>query len=44
LKVPISTYKSDGKSRPSDNGRGGGGHPNPEIREGVVSKTFFSAL
>ena len=29
-------------SRPSDRGKGwGGGHPDPEIRGGAVSKTFF---
>ena len=32
-----------GGSRTSDKGGGGGGHPDPEIREGSP-KTFFSAL
>ena len=41
MKVPISTYKF--RSRPSGNGRGGG-HPDPEIGEGAVSKKFISAL
>ena len=31
------------RSRPSGNGRGGG-HPDPEIGEGAVSKKFISAL
>ena len=45
LKVPISTYKFNGRSRPSDNGGGGvSGHPDPEIREGAVSEFFFSPL
>ena len=43
LKVPISTYKFNSRSRPSDNGGGGvSGHPDPEIREGAVSEFFFS--
>ena len=31
-------------SRPWDKGGGGGGHPDPEICRGAVSKTFFSTL
>ena len=33
-------YKCSGASRPSDKG-GGGGHPDPEIRGGPVSKKIF---
>ena len=42
LKVPISTYKFNSRSRPSDNGGGGvSGHPDPEIGRGQ-SQNFFS--
>ena len=42
LKVPISTYKFNSRSRPSDNGGGGvSGHPDPEIGRGW-SQNFFS--
>ena len=37
-------YKYSGGSRPSDKGRGGGGHPGPEIRGGPVSNKNFPAL
>ena len=36
--------KFSGRSRPSDKGGGGRGHPDPEIRGGPVSKKIFSGL